>query len=317
MKPRPILIIGPPRSGTTLLATMINAHPRIFVANEAKVLTSLLPGSTVFDASLSRETVAAILRDLEDNELASYAPLPDAAAVLQAAERPSIPAVIGALFETLAAREGKPRWGEKTAVAYRRLDAIRAAFPDALLIGMDRDPMQIAASYQKTIPKWGAFGGLINWLDYHRAIARQDAAFRMHVVSYAQLTSAPEEALRRVCAFIGEEFDTAMLEFHSTGRAASLQGKPEFAGVSRRLFTPVPPDPRLARGFRGRLGKMLIAAARSPKQPPGIQERALRGCLFVRAALWEAVQPQFRSRLLRRLRRWRLDAATGGAGLVP
>jgi hypothetical protein len=297
MSTRPVLIIGPPRSGTTLLATMLNAHPRIFVAHEAKVFVKLLPRSRSYGSALSVDTAGGILRDLETNELLSYAPLPTPGQVSGRMSERTIPALIRSLFELLAEREGKARWGEKTAVAYRQLDAIRAAYPDALLMGMDRDPLQIASSYQKTIPKWGALGGLTNWIDYRRALARQVSAFPFHVVSYDNLTSSPEEELRRVCAYIGEEFHPAMLDFHRTERAARLKGSREFGGVARGLFRPAPPDDRLRRGFQGRMVNMLLAAGSAAR--PGWRERVLRAGLFVRALLWDLRQPEFRRRLQR------------------
>jgi hypothetical protein len=313
----PILIIGPQRSGSTLLATMLNAHPRIFIANEAKVFVGLLPGADSNGTSLSKEVVAEILRDLEKNEMAHHAPLPDAGQVLADMDPPTVPSLIRSLFRLLAVREGKERWGEKTAVAYRQLDEIRRSFPEARLIGLDRDPWQIAASYEKKIPKWGAIGGLVHWIDYRRALARQDANFQIHIVSYEKLITKPEETLRELCAYLGEDFSPMMLEFHRTERASKLRTSSVFSGVSRPLFVPPEPSPHLRRGIQSRLIQTLIDIGHSTNSQtlrPGIWERTLRVGLFIRASLWELRSREFRARLFRafanRKRAWRAARQT-------
>jgi hypothetical protein len=302
MNTAPILIIGPPRSGSTLLATMLNAHPRLFIANEAKVLVTLLPRASTYGTSLSKEVVAEILRDLEQNELAHHAPLPRAEELLPAMGPPTVSALIRRLFQLLAHREGKARWGEKTAVAYRRLDEIRRSFPEACLIALDRDPWQIASSYDKRIPKWGALGGLMDWIDYRRALARQGSSFQIHIVSYEKLVTKPEDTLREVCAYLGEDFCPTMLEFHRTERAAKLKTSPEFAGASRPLFAPPKPSAHLRQGIRSRLIQTLIDTGHrtnSRALRPGLWELLLRAGLFARASLWELRQPDFRYRLFR------------------
>jgi hypothetical protein len=134
------------------------------------------------------------------------------------------------------------------------------------------------------------------------------------------LTAAPEEELRRVCEYVGEEFHPAMLEFHRTKRAAQLRDKPEFSNVSRGLFQPAAPDAQLGGGLRGRIATRLVetghraAAGLSPD--PALPERGLRACLFARAALWEVRQPQFRDRIRRRIEHWRGASTARRAGMA-
>src|SRR5918997_6665920 len=37
-RPRPLFVIGSKRSGSTLMANLLNAHPRVFVSHESDVL---------------------------------------------------------------------------------------------------------------------------------------------------------------------------------------------------------------------------------------------------------------------------------------
>lgn len=298
----PVLIIGPPRSGSTLLATMLNAHPRLFIANEAKVFVQWLPGA--LDQPVGEPLADKLIADLESNELEGLAPLPGGREVLNRAADKTMPGFLRALFEMLADREGKARWGEKTAVAYRALAEIRSAFPDAQLLALDRDPQQIAASFDKMIPKWGGLGGLLEWIDFRRAVT--ESAAPIHMVSYQGLIRDPEGTLRQVCAFLGEEFDPAMLEYFKTPRAKALEASPVFAGASR----PIDPEKQQAapvlQGIRGRLAQWLLEVGNRSGDGlmrPSWGERILRAMLFVKATAWELGQPDFTHRVFRRLRR--------------
>lgn len=300
----PVLIIGPPRSGTTLLATMLNAHPRLFVANETKVLINLLPGPGKPHRPLSKARAATMLRQLELNELMGAAPLPRYSDLFAQADEPTVPTFLQELFRHLARREGKSRWGEKTAVAYRNLEAIRCAFPNACFLGLERAPEEIAASYERIVPKWGSIGGMTHWIDFRRAVARQDSAFRIHLVSYPELVREPEDTLRRVCEFLDEEFCPQMLQFHRTRRAAELKQSPEFAGASMPLRQRANAPMAIPGGTRGRVMRWLIDVgnhAKTRATGPRPLERLLRIGLYCRAAAWEIRQPDFRQRIARKL----------------
>ena len=287
---KPILIIGPPRSGTTLLATMLNSHSRIFVANEAKVFVRLLPNvlkkSLKIDINLARE----IIGGLESNELYYLKPLPAANEVLEedAFLSPSI--FIRRLFKKIAEHEGKVRWGEKTAVAYRHVSLIRDCFPDAVFLGLDREPYEIAASYIKVNPKWGALGAIVHWLDFRRAIFSQGADFDYLMVSYRVLVTDPESTLAGICERIGEPYENNMLRFYDSDRARALSVDATFNGASKPLYSTSEPPEKLHSGFTGYLISHLISA--DPLREP-VQRRlclifpVLKVWVYARAFLWE------------------------------
>lgn len=228
---RPILIIGAPRSGTTLLATMLNAHPDVFLANETKLLIDFLPENP---GPIEVETVARrLLAAAEERELVD---LPTLSELVDGAQGTDVAGIVRRLFETMARTRGKERWGEKTAVAYRRLPVIVRDFPDACYIGLDRNLPKVAASYARINPQWGPEGGLLHWLDYHRTLARHGRGLGILRVRYEQLVDDPPLALREVCRFVGVPFDPAMLQHHLTTRARDLGRAEEFAGASRPVY---------------------------------------------------------------------------------
>ena len=285
----PILIIGPPRSGTTLLATMLNSHPGIFIANEAKVFVRLLPRKEK-NLLLDEQAVQGIIMQLERNELHYLSPLPGARDILQDEMNLDLVKFIRSFFGAIAVREGKRRWGEKTAVAYRQLPLIHSSFPDAVFLGLDRDPYEIAASYMKVNPKWGALGAIIHWLDFRRAVVKQGQEFNFYMVSYKKLVSDPATVLTEVCNHIGEVFDSAMLDFHQTDRARSLAVDKTFEGPAKPLYRASDPPDALRKGLKGFVIKRLIQAA--PSLDRMLNHRTLfyllvKVWVYFRATLWE------------------------------
>ena len=284
---KPILIIGPPRSGTTLLATMLNAHPDIFIANEAKFFVRILPNYDNHTPAIDVEHAASMIKRYESNELYYLKPLPKANEVLAGREQVDGVTFVRELFCRIAEHEGKRRWGEKTAVAYRRLDLVKAYFPDAILLGLDRDPYEIAASYIKVNPEWGALGALIHWLDFKRAVARKCDSGEVYMVSYKELVNNPESTLRKVCSHIGERYDPGMLEFYKTSRAAFLSNDKTYQGSAKPLYSTNKSLDYLHGGFRGYMMERLIANA------PIINQRAtwfyilVKAYVYLRAASWK------------------------------
>ena len=293
---RPILIIGAPRSGTTLLATMLNAHPNIFMANEAKIFVRILPHINKYPSPIDKKTANSIIKRLETQELHYLNPLPTANDVMQTHTDMNLVTFLRALFEALAEREGKKRWGEKTAVAYRQLELICKSFPDAILLAVERDPYEIAASYKKINPKWGVLGALIHWLDFKRSIAREGSRKPgILLVSYEKLVTSPESTLREVCSHIGEVFDTAMLDFHKTDRANALAPDKTYEGPAKPLYRSAKPPGHLYKGLRGLIISQLIKSATHIGHRTTLLYLLVKTWVYIKAALWEVKQKILRN----------------------
>jgi hypothetical protein len=289
---QPVLIIGAPRSGTTLLATMLNAHPRLFVANEAKILLHVLRRVRDPHAPVSRAELAGLLERAARRELSGYAPLPALEQVLPEDAQPTYANLLNGLFAALARSEHKVRWGEKTAVAYRGLASLASAFPDARFIAVFRDPIDVARSYAKVNPKWGSIGALVHLTEFHRALALHRSAIALHVVDYRQLVTHPDSTLREICAFIGEDYSPQMLAFHTTPRARNLSASPVFSGASRPLYnrsaTAADVDPVLKWAMPIYTWHVNRIAAGRTAVP--LWEWVVKGLVYARAAVYQQIR---------------------------
>ena len=132
----PLFLIAPPRSGTTILARLLNAHPRILLTNETAVFLQL--GEMI---GKSRQGVrAGLLFGKEYHKLwASH--------LEKNAKR-----LIEDYYTDIALHERKARltyWGEKHPHLYAHLPLIQSLYPQAMYIYVLRDPRDAACSIAK------------------------------------------------------------------------------------------------------------------------------------------------------------------------
>jgi hypothetical protein len=232
MEPHPVFIVGAPRSGTTLLAALLTAHTRFAGGPETQFFAHwrgvdqrrILEDpqwparATAFLGSLS--TVHGKLHE------ALGVSLDDISGFL-AARPPRADFLLESLTQTHARRAGKPRWVEKSPGHLYDVREIRRVFPQAPILRLVRDPRDVALSLQ-AVP-WGARSVLANaylWRSMDRASAEFFATNnRSLTVLYEKLVTRPEDELRRVCAFLGEEFEPRMLDTRGSIMGLSLPGE--------------------------------------------------------------------------------------------
>jgi hypothetical protein len=142
-----------------------------------------------------------------------------------AARPPSLAALLESLTAQRAAREGAPRWGEKTPRHLKLPELIVENWPAAPLLRLVRDPRDAAVSLTK-VPF-----GTPSLLTNLSVLARMNEAAadfyraspRALTVRYEDLVAEPERELRCICDFVDEPYDARMHEDRSavTGVAAA------------------------------------------------------------------------------------------------
>jgi hypothetical protein len=130
------------------------------------------------------------------------------------ARPPSLAAILGTLTEQHMIQVGKQRWVEKTPGHCLCVHAIRQYFPTSPIIRIVRDPRDVALSLLRQ--KWGPRSH-IECIWKWRAFEAISAPFcqtdpNTFTLRYKDLVLEPEATLRKVCDFIGEEFEARMLD---------------------------------------------------------------------------------------------------------
>lgn len=231
---RPIFVVGCARSGTTLLQMMLHSHRRIAMPPETRFLMKIYNERRMFGDLNSRENRAAVAAAIVDDETSKFSDLQlDKEAVRKMILNgpPTIGSAAGIVFREYAAKYDKPRWGDKRPNYIAYIEPLLALFPDAQIVHIIRDGRDCVASL-KRMSWWNhPFRFSVNkWIQAIEAgnAARQNLrSDQYRELRYEDLVSDPEKELRRLCEFLGEEFDEAMLAPHKTAAHAVPKHKLE------------------------------------------------------------------------------------------
>ncbi len=222
---RPIFVVGCPRSGTTMLALMIHAHPRLAMPPESRFLTRTWRRRYDFGDLSTREQHEALADACVRNgsKVAEMGLNQKAVRAKILEGPPTLGSAFGIVFREFAELHGKPRWGDKRPIYFQEVDVLLRLFPDAQFVHIVRDGRSNVASL-KRMPWWpyDSVGSMATWslAEYcARRNARRLPADTFHVMRYESLVADPRKELGELCDFLDEDFDEAMLEPH---RVASV-----------------------------------------------------------------------------------------------
>ncbi len=244
----PVFVAGMPRSGTTLLSTMLDAHPDISIAPETHFFTkSPVP---LADASVTvRDQTLAFLQaepGVQDMDL-SAGEWQEIRTLAGPEARPLD--LFSALLRTYAARSEARVWGEKTPDHLAHLPDMAEAFPGAVFIVITRDPRDVYLSQQSmTWNRDTIVETAWTWRQYATATEhyRSQYAKRFIDIRYEDLLQAPASNLSKMCELLQVPFDRAMLDFHE-------HADPAISAEPWKTKSREPVDPTNTQKWRGRL----------------------------------------------------------------
>jgi tetratricopeptide (TPR) repeat protein len=199
---RAVLIIGMPRSGTSLAEQILASHPSAFGAGELNFWHS----------------AAAVLRTAEPGDVERQRQL------------------FGAEYERLLAdiSGGAPRVIDKMPTNFLELGLVLSALPGTRMIHMQRDPVDTCLSiyfqdFRSTIAYANDLDDLVH---FYRAYMRLMQHWRAALpagalldVPYESLIDGQETWTRRMLEFVDLPWDPACLDFHQTQRSVVTASK--------------------------------------------------------------------------------------------
>jgi hypothetical protein len=225
MEARLLFVIGPPRSGSTLLMRMLSSHSAIYSRAEPHLLTPLAHlgyydsvDAAPFDHLQAAQAAREFVADLPQGEQ-DY---------LDACR-----AYMDILYgRMLAARgKGKQCFLDKTPANALVLPFIAKLYPHARYIVLTRHPGAIFSSYANSFfdGDYAAarrFNPILN--RYVPAMARllRERQVPLIQVGYEQLVQQPETEMRRVFVFLGLPFEAGTIEYGQHQHDAKGLGDP-------------------------------------------------------------------------------------------
>ncbi len=228
-----IFLVGAPRSGTTILQSLLAAHPEIISFPESKFFHYLL--YEPFVANLSSRLTSFFRDEIHRPELFNDF---DDSQTVETKTRWFV-----GVLDSLSMEQNKSIWLEKTPEHIYFIEDIQRLIPDAKFIHILRNGMDtIASMYESTRIYNDLWGGV--W-DLEHCIERWEYAVLTshkyvnnsnHIfVKYEELIDNKSVVLADICNFIGIEYHAAML-INYKAKAANLSlNLPWHQGIARDI----------------------------------------------------------------------------------
>ncbi|MBN0049050.1 sulfotransferase [Streptomyces actuosus] len=197
---QPVFIISSVRSGSTLLRMMLGAHSRLHATHELHLRWL----QVAFGGSVPLRAMAEL--DLERGDLEHL--------------------LWDRVLHRELVRSRKDFIVEKTPGNAFAFSRIRDCWPDARFVFLLRHPESVARSWHDSDPVKRPYDRAVeDVLSYVEAV---DEARRRSpdgcTVRYEDITAAPEREMRRLSAFLGVDYEPAMLEYGRKGDGDLVRG---------------------------------------------------------------------------------------------
>lgn len=220
LKPSPLIfLLGCPRSGTTLLQSMLAAHPQIASFRETKFFEYLVPlyepkrhALGIASRQLNTRLETYFKDEINHPELIQC--LPKVAFMGHYTHR------FFKILRILAKKQGKSILLEKTPHHIYHIDQIERNMPNALFIHLLRNGADVVASLYEVTHKYPKFWGGFSWdIDFclnqwieavNISLSRANKSNHI-LVNYEKMLEFPQGVLMEICDFIGVDFRENML----------------------------------------------------------------------------------------------------------
>jgi hypothetical protein len=190
----PIFIVGCPRSGTTLLRLMLDAHPNIACGPETRFLRDFEKVTGEHWHRISRFGFP------KEYWYAKFAEL------------------FGSFQLEYAQAKGKSRWADKSPIYTVILPFLLGMFPSAQIVHIIRDVRDVTCSHRDTFGYKAALGAPRKWSSFvseARRVGSTLPATQYHEIRYEALISKTEPTLRTLIEFLGEPWDDTVLDYEA------------------------------------------------------------------------------------------------------
>jgi hypothetical protein len=245
-----VFLVGCPRSGTTLLQRLVDAHSHIAVTPETHWVTSYY--QKLLKWTDSDRVTPKLVRRLGEYPRFAWLEISREEVETLATGEPAYADFVADLYSRYAAARGKPLAGDKTPGYARHLSLLHVLWPHTRFVHLLRDGRDVclsALAWKKPGKRLVRASGWATdrvttaalWWDEHVRAARRAAAelgpARYYELRYERLVEQPAEECARLCEFLGVPYESAILSFYEgkTRTEAGLDSKNAWLPVTPGL----------------------------------------------------------------------------------
>lgn len=218
--PRPVFVIGCPRSGNTLLGAILNKHPDFLIFFEINTFSAWYRYWN-HRCRAEKQEPNQIFAELIQNVHVNHRFHINAEDILTCSRQnnSSWSQMLHCYMQMLLSR-AKPsakRWGDKTPHHVGHMLHIQQQYPNAQFLYVYRDPRHVVASLSKSSFRYTTNNPLVNaevvkqYLQVYEEQKKRINQEHLLEIRYEMLVAEPEATLRQVCAFLGTNYTPALL----------------------------------------------------------------------------------------------------------
>jgi hypothetical protein len=247
-----LFIVGCPRSGTTLLRRIVDAHPDIAITRETHWITKLLRGKDA--VSPRAPATPGVLARLLSEERFTRLGIEEAELErLVSGDAPvSYAELVTAVYDLFGEGQGKRLVGDKTPRYVRHIPILHDLWPEAKFVHLVRDGRDVCLSVRnwdsesRFVTRISTFADdpvstIALWWEQLVRLGREAGSELSpdlyHEIRYELLVAEPAEECRKLCDFLDLPYDERMLRFHEgrTKDDPSLDAKSAWRPITAGL----------------------------------------------------------------------------------
>jgi hypothetical protein len=230
-----VFFVGCPRSGTTLLGRIGNAHPELAVVHETRWIPRCFEHREGLTANGA--VTPSLAGWLRDNRALKPLAFDESELERLIRDRDGVPfsTFVTALFDHYGAQQGKRLVGDKSPGYARYLPTLHGLWPQARFVHIIRDGRDVCLSvldWRKGATRFSTFDEdpvttIGVWWEWYVQLGREGGGqlgpSLYDELRYESVVVDPERESVGLCDFLGIPYDASMLRFHE-GRTRSKPG---------------------------------------------------------------------------------------------
>lgn len=226
-----VLIISPPRSGSTMLQRMLGSHSKILTHPEPHILTPLAFQGYFYEvdkANYNHKVAAAAFREFVD-----FLPGKEEDYLRACREYCNV------LYSSALEGGGREYFLDKTPnYADAILPFVLKLLPEAKIIVLTRHPLAVVSSHANTFD-----GGNYDLMHFNRdligdfippiAALMRDTERNFLTIKYEELVSSPDSHIARIFDYLGLEHESSCIDFGKHNHINKTYGDPKIGNHDR------------------------------------------------------------------------------------
>ena len=242
-------IIGRPRTGTTLLRLLVEAHPNVIIPPESPIILSLYK-KYQHKEFWTEQDLEALLRDVQKQQYFNAWLIKEEklrSEIMKCKGECTFFDIIKKIYLTypsMFSKEDIKLIGDKNPVYALYIKRMHQLYPDSKFIYISRDYRDnylslIRVNFEIPLVPLVVFRWKFAYLQFKKLWKRNPDTF--YFLRYEDLASNPEEEIKKVYAFLGIEYKQEVFDFYKKEKEMkeAYGNSRELLDIHRSLLNPV------------------------------------------------------------------------------